>query len=156
MAVRFIILFTILTLALSGCQRIRKGYDMMEEDARIAINGLDTKYPPKQMADTPLNYPENTPGEQHEGENSYCYKVLTDILCYTQPIPGKDHLMVGYQVPKYRVDTSQRQANYYAETAPQQPVRIRNLAPQTTGSNNRPTSASARVPNAPRELLSDN
>lgn len=28
---------------------------------------------------------------------SYCYKVFQDITCYRQPVPGKEHQLVGYQ-----------------------------------------------------------
>jgi hypothetical protein len=28
---------------------------------------------------------------------SYCYRVMQDILCYRDPMPGQTHMLVGYQ-----------------------------------------------------------
>jgi hypothetical protein len=29
----------------------------------------------------------------------YCYKNLTDILCYKYPIPGQEHRLIGQPIP---------------------------------------------------------
>jgi len=124
----FVLLLCVLVL--SSCVRARAGYDRMAKDYRLMVNGLDSENQGAIVKDTPLNYPEISPGEHHASEHTYCYRVQTDILCYSQPIPGKENLMVGYQVPEYtgtRTATLNHSNTYSSGSAPSQyssPIRL--------------------------------
>lgn len=142
----FILLLAI--LALSSCQRVRKGYDIMKNDVELAVYGLDSKNAIAGTKDTFLDYPETTPGEHHLTEHSYCYKVLTDIMCYTEPKPGKEHLLVGYQVPEYVYSNN----NSYSVSVPVQKIQTQAIQSDATPTGVL-TSDPLDMEDAPRDLL---
>ena len=63
---------------------------------RIANNVRDqtkrTSMKVREWALTPL--PEEIPRQL---KDSYCYRILQDIVCYRQPVVGWTHKLVGYQ-----------------------------------------------------------
>jgi hypothetical protein len=82
----------VIVLMASGCQslldasdsargNLRQGYiDTSNAWSRVfAVR--DNRYPERPLPDT-----------------RYCYKTDTDVLCYSDPLPGEDHRLVAAQV----------------------------------------------------------
>jgi len=73
------------------------GDNVSKQTSRVADNVRDSvKKTNRKVRDwwlTPLPpEPENKPVA-----SSYCYRVLQDILCYRQAMPGWEHRLAGYQ-----------------------------------------------------------
>ena len=89
---KFIITASIaaLTLPLSACQDVGKGSRTAADNVKEAVE--DTKasvkrllsYKPEDEEFTPIPY-------------TFCYQTLTDINCYTEPLPEARGRLVGWQ-----------------------------------------------------------
>jgi hypothetical protein len=81
----------VLVLGLAGCVPVETTATKLAND--LKDNVYETSYKVKEWAMTP-------PADKlppKEVANSYCYRVLQDILCYRQSMPGWENKLVAYQ-----------------------------------------------------------
>lgn len=77
-------------LLLTGCPAADAAKDLAN-DTKDSI--YETSYQIKDWAMTPPAPPK----PPLEVADTYCYRVLQDILCHRQPMPGWEDRLVGYQ-----------------------------------------------------------